>query len=73
MLCDGCPRSFHLACLGLGFQDLPEGSWECPKCGERKDASLRRLLDSELHKADALDEYALKAFSNQDPAVCAWF
>ena len=56
VLCDGCPRSFHMACLGLGFQDLPEGAWECPKCGERKDASLRRLLDSGLHKADALDE-----------------
>ena len=34
----------------MSLQTLPEGAWECPKCGERKDNSLKRLLDSELEK-----------------------
>ena len=50
VLCDGCHRAFHLACLGISLEELPEGAWECPKCGERKDNSLKRLLDSELKK-----------------------
>ena len=55
VLCDGCPRSWHLACLGMALEELPEGPWECPKCGERKDNSLKRLLDTELRKG-VLDE-----------------
>ncbi|OVA02721.1 GNAT domain [Macleaya cordata] len=30
LLCDQCPSSFHLSCLGL--KDLPEGNWSCPSC-----------------------------------------
>ncbi|XP_042510627.1 uncharacterized protein LOC122086021 isoform X2 [Macadamia integrifolia] len=30
ILCDQCPSSFHLGCLGL--EDLPEGKWYCPSC-----------------------------------------
>uniref|UniRef100_A0A7N0VI94 Uncharacterized protein n=1 Tax=Kalanchoe fedtschenkoi TaxID=63787 RepID=A0A7N0VI94_KALFE len=30
MMCDGCPASFHMACLGL--QEIPDGDWFCPSC-----------------------------------------
>lgn len=30
--CDVCPRSFHLACLGMKESDLPEGDWQCDEC-----------------------------------------
>ncbi|KAK9153968.1 hypothetical protein Sjap_001448 [Stephania japonica] len=30
ILCDRCPSSFHLCCLGL--EVLPEGKWFCPYC-----------------------------------------
>ncbi|XP_019054186.1 PREDICTED: uncharacterized protein LOC104602702 [Nelumbo nucifera] len=30
LLCDQCPSSFHLSCLGL--KDLPDGKWFCPSC-----------------------------------------
>ncbi|OUZ99116.1 GNAT domain [Macleaya cordata] len=30
VLCDQCPSSFHLSCLGL--EDLPDGKWFCPSC-----------------------------------------
>ncbi|KAI3955969.1 hypothetical protein MKW98_006329 [Papaver atlanticum] len=30
LLCDQCPSSFHLNCLGL--EDVPDGNWFCPSC-----------------------------------------
>nr|KYP70405.1 Chromodomain-helicase-DNA-binding protein 4 [Cajanus cajan] len=30
VLCDGCPSSFHLSCLGLDH--VPDGDWFCPAC-----------------------------------------
>ncbi|WVZ21175.1 hypothetical protein V8G54_008497 [Vigna mungo] len=30
VLCDGCPSSFHLKCLGLRV--VPDGDWFCPVC-----------------------------------------
>ena len=37
LLCDGCPRAYHLSCMGL--KDEPtEDSWFCQQC--RKDRGL---------------------------------
>ncbi|KAJ6803657.1 uncharacterized protein M6B38_189280 [Iris pallida] len=30
VLCDHCPSSFHLDCVGL--KDVPKGDWFCPSC-----------------------------------------
>ncbi|KAK7410090.1 hypothetical protein VNO78_00603 [Psophocarpus tetragonolobus] len=30
VLCDRCPSSFHLSCLGL--ENVPDGDWFCPTC-----------------------------------------
>jgi len=32
LCCDGCPGSFHRACLNLGHGRLPEGKWLCHEC-----------------------------------------
>ena len=33
LCCDGCPGSFHKACIGMGPNGrLPEGKWLCPEC-----------------------------------------
>ena len=45
-----------MACLGLEWAELPEGDWECPKCSDRKDAAVRRLLDFELRKVEAFEK-----------------
>uniref|UniRef100_A0A7N0ZUI5 Uncharacterized protein n=1 Tax=Kalanchoe fedtschenkoi TaxID=63787 RepID=A0A7N0ZUI5_KALFE len=50
LLCDSCPSSFHLICLGL--KEIPDGDWFCPSCccvlcgrGElRKDISQDDVL-----------------------------
>lgn len=40
LLCDSCPRGFHMACLELDYGQLSTGEWACPKCaaGEAKAA-----------------------------------
>ncbi|XP_021889643.1 increased DNA methylation 1 [Carica papaya] len=30
VLCDGCPSSFHMTCIGL--ESFPDGDWFCPSC-----------------------------------------
>ncbi|KAG5447792.1 choline dehydrogenase 5 [Clonorchis sinensis] len=32
MLCDTCPRAYHLVCLDPELEEAPEGSWSCPHC-----------------------------------------
>jgi hypothetical protein len=33
ILCDNCPRSFHLKCLGLKKSDIPaDQEWNCKTC-----------------------------------------
>ena len=29
LCCDSCPRAFHVECLGVDEDDLPEGDWMC--------------------------------------------
>lgn len=42
LLCDSCPRSYHLICLDVTFEELPEEEWQCPKCQDRKLGTGRR-------------------------------
>lgn len=32
ILCDTCPRAYHLVCLEPELEDTPEGKWSCPHC-----------------------------------------
>ena len=32
LLCDTCPRAYHLACLDPVLDEIPEGNWSCPHC-----------------------------------------
>ena len=32
LLCDNCPRSFHIECLKIKEENIPEGKWYCPMC-----------------------------------------
>jgi len=38
ILCDTCPRAYHLVCLDPELEEPPEGKWSCNKCvAENKD------------------------------------
>ena len=60
-LCDTCPRSFHLLCMGLDWEDLPEGSWSCPRCAEKKGIPTKRLTVDDVKARQSLGRY-----------VCCW-
>ena len=47
LLCDNCPRSYHLICLDLTFEELPEDEWHCPKCQDRKSGTGKRTPASQ--------------------------
>lgn len=32
ILCDTCPRAYHLVCLEPELEEPPEGRWSCPRC-----------------------------------------
>ncbi|KAF7236777.1 Chromodomain-helicase-DNA-binding protein 3 [Varanus komodoensis] len=32
ILCDSCPRAYHLVCLDPELDKAPEGKWSCPHC-----------------------------------------
>jgi len=32
ILCDTCPRAYHLVCLEPELDEPPEGKWSCPHC-----------------------------------------
>ncbi|ESO88865.1 hypothetical protein LOTGIDRAFT_165279, partial [Lottia gigantea] len=34
ILCDTCPRAYHLVCLEPELEEAPEGKWSCPHCEE---------------------------------------
>ncbi|CAF4569208.1 unnamed protein product [Rotaria sp. Silwood1] len=32
ILCDTCPKAYHLVCLDPELEQAPEGDWSCPEC-----------------------------------------
>jgi len=32
ILCDTCPKAYHLVCLDPELEQAPEGDWSCPDC-----------------------------------------
>uniref|UniRef100_A0A3B3ZUG9 PHD-type domain-containing protein n=1 Tax=Periophthalmus magnuspinnatus TaxID=409849 RepID=A0A3B3ZUG9_9GOBI len=34
ILCDTCPRAYHMVCLDPDMEKAPEGKWSCPHCGQ---------------------------------------
>ena len=52
VLCDSCPRSYHLSCMGMEWGDLPPGDWACPKCVDRHAAAVRKILDWEVKRSE---------------------
>lgn len=36
ILCDTCPRAYHLVCLEPELEEAPEGKWSCPHCVSTK-------------------------------------
>lgn len=44
ILCDTCPRAYHMVCLDPDMEKAPEGKWSCPHCVSTE--SLKHLRDA---------------------------
>lgn len=42
ILCDTCPRAYHMVCLDPDMEKAPEGTWSCPHC-------VRNWVKATLH------------------------
>uniref|UniRef100_H2YQ32 DNA helicase n=1 Tax=Ciona savignyi TaxID=51511 RepID=H2YQ32_CIOSA len=59
ILCDGCPRAFHLVCLEPPLDQPPEGSWPCPVCvknGVEPKVRGREEADEDFDDLDEEDD-----------------
>ena len=46
LLCDYCPRSFHIECLKLKEESIPEGKWYCPMCAPKMQKRLEKIQNN---------------------------
>uniref|UniRef100_A0A7E5A0P2 DNA helicase n=1 Tax=Panagrellus redivivus TaxID=6233 RepID=A0A7E5A0P2_PANRE len=51
ILCDTCPRAYHLACYDEGLSEPPEGDWSCPNC-ERDGVGVNDIPPEEPRNSD---------------------
>ena len=52
ILCDTCPRAYHLVCLEPELEEAPEGKWSCPHC-----ESEGNLIEPEPEDTTPKDEH----------------
>ncbi|CAJ0577942.1 unnamed protein product, partial [Mesorhabditis spiculigera] len=36
LLCDTCPKVYHMVCVDPDMEEAPEGRWSCPQCEENE-------------------------------------
>ncbi|XP_037534895.1 chromodomain-helicase-DNA-binding protein 5 [Nematolebias whitei] len=54
ILCDTCPRAYHLVCLDPELEKAPEGKWSCPHC--EKEGIQWEAKDEEDDEEEAAGE-----------------
>ncbi|XP_056141606.1 chromodomain-helicase-DNA-binding protein 4 isoform X2 [Lampris incognitus] len=63
ILCDTCPRAYHMVCLDPDMEKAPEGKWSCPHCEKegiqweaREDLSEGEGEDEEERRDEGVEE-----------------
>uniref|UniRef100_A0A3Q2Z402 Chromodomain helicase DNA binding protein 4 n=1 Tax=Hippocampus comes TaxID=109280 RepID=A0A3Q2Z402_HIPCM len=63
ILCDTCPRAYHMVCLDPDMEKAPEGKWSCPHCEKegiqweaREDLSDGEVEDEDDRQDDGAEE-----------------
>uniref|UniRef100_A0A4W5KRZ3 Chromodomain helicase DNA binding protein 3 n=1 Tax=Hucho hucho TaxID=62062 RepID=A0A4W5KRZ3_9TELE len=63
ILCDTCPRAYHLVCLEPELEKAPEGKWSCPHCEkegiqwEAKDEDFEEFEEESEDMVEEEDEH----------------
>ncbi|XP_075417003.1 chromodomain-helicase-DNA-binding protein 3 isoform X2 [Tenrec ecaudatus] len=55
ILCDTCPRAYHLVCLDPELDRAPEGKWSCPHC-EKEGVQWEAKEEEEEYEEEGEDE-----------------
>ncbi|KAM9782528.1 chromodomain-helicase-DNA-binding protein 4 [Neosynchiropus ocellatus] len=63
ILCDTCPRAYHMVCLDPDMEKAPEGKWSCPHCEKegiqweaRDDLSDADVEDDDDRRGEGVEE-----------------
>ncbi|KAL8177096.1 UNVERIFIED_CONTAM: choline dehydrogenase 3, partial [Gekko kuhli] len=54
ILCDSCPRAYHLVCLDPELDKAPEGKWSCPHC-EKEGVQWEPKEEEEEYEGEMAD------------------
>lgn len=57
ILCDTCPRAYHLVCLDPDLDEPPEGKWSCPGCQGRVEDAENQEEQNELAEEATNDQH----------------
>ncbi|XP_014022110.2 chromodomain-helicase-DNA-binding protein 5 isoform X6 [Salmo salar] len=55
ILCDTCPKAYHLVCLDPELEKAPEGKWSCPHC-EKEGIQWEAKDDDDEEEEVAVEE-----------------
>jgi SNF2 family DNA or RNA helicase len=56
ILCDTCPRAYHLVCLEPELEEAPDGEWFCPQCEKDGVAASKKAQVAEAQAKAAIDQ-----------------
>jgi len=56
ILCDTCPRAYHLVCLEPELEEAPDGEWFCPQCEKDGVAATKKAQVAEAQAKAAVDQ-----------------
>ncbi|CAL8336918.1 unnamed protein product [Merluccius merluccius] len=56
ILCDTCPRAYHLVCLEPELEKAPEGKWSCPHCEKEGIQWEAKMDEDEDEEEVAIEE-----------------
>lgn len=76
ILCDSCPRAFHLVCLDPPLDKAPEGKWPCPVCQDHgikpkeSDPEFSEEEDEESQDEDEHMEFCAVCKDGGDLLIC---
>ncbi|XP_059574600.1 chromodomain-helicase-DNA-binding protein 3 isoform X3 [Alligator mississippiensis] len=68
ILCDTCPRAYHLVCLDPELDKAPEGKWSCPHC--EKEGVQWEAKEEEEEYEEELEEEGEKEEEDDHMEYC---
>lgn len=76
LLCDTCPRAFHLYCLDPPLKEVPRKEWQCPYCSPSTNLEkVERILKIRHKQENGLQSHATEYYikwKEKSYIHCSW-